>query len=142
MILGKTIPDFVLKDHLNRDFRLYENLNNWLVLIFYAENYLSEKIIEYNEHLEKLTSAGVNIVLINNASIETNKAIVEKLNIKFLLLSDLEGRLSKEIQGVHPFKKKKIVVLNNKGKIVYIDYKFPSFYLNKLQTISRGKKGS
>jgi len=131
MKLGKILPDIILKDHLDRDYRLYENLNNWLVLIFLKDYLITEQLLEFNSNYEKIISAGINIIVVNNAPVQTNKALVKKLNFKFPLLSDVEGKLSSVLDSKEKVKRK-ILILNNNAKIVYVDYKFPTYYLNKI----------
>ncbi len=142
MKLGRVIPDLILKDHLNRDFRLYDNLDKWLILIFYKDNLALNKLVEYDDYFRKLNNYGIKIVVVNNASVETNRAYTEKFKIQIPLLSDEEGILSKQIEKENNLEKKRIFVLNNKAKIVYVDYKLPLLYLSKLISVLTDDKGT
>ncbi len=135
MTLGKTVPDFVLPDQHGNEFRLYENLDSWLVLVFFIkenQDVCTKQLCHYRDNFASFTEAGIKLVAIGNDPVEKYKELTQKHNLNFPFLSDTEKHVTNlfNVYNGNGFAKKKIFILNKKGKIIYTDHKLPFYYVN------------
>jgi peroxiredoxin Q/BCP len=133
MILGKIVPDFSLPDQYGNEFRLYENLDSWLILIFYPSEegeICTRHLCNYRDNLKEFKKVGLKLVAISSDSVENHRRLSEEHNLNFPLLSDFTGEVGKMFTAFNGVRKKKVFVLNKQAKIVYEDFKLP-FISNK-----------
>ncbi len=123
MSSGK-VENFILRDQNGNNFELYKNLDKYVLLIFYPKDnslVCSKQLRNYQLNIKKFNDAGIQPVAINIESIESHKSFCELKGIEFPVLSDTDKSISKKFDALNLFSlnKRKLVLINEQGKIVY-----------------------
>ena len=127
--------NFILKDQFNNDFELYKNLDKNILLIFYPKDkslVCSKQLDNYQKNAALFESSGIKPVGINIESVDSHKSFCAGNKIEFPLLSDRNKEVSRKFKALNIFSvnKRKLVLINTSGEIVY-EKTVPSFlYLN------------
>ncbi len=132
-MVGETAPDFTLKDQNGKEFRLYDNLSNNVMLVFYPKDetlVCTKQLCSYNNEYEEFMRAGIQIVGVNMGDEESHKKFVDKNNFRFPLLADKNKEVSKIYNAVSitGLNKRKIIVIDKSRKVIYESSTLPIFY--------------
>lgn len=133
-MIGQKVDNFILKDENGKDFELYKNLNNKLLLVFYTKNNSSVCTIQlrnYNVNYEKFKEEGINLVAINIDSIKNHNSFCSDLHLRFPILSDEDKKISKYFNALNFLDvNKRILILIDKDKTIkYYETMIPFKYL-------------
>ncbi|MBX7059885.1 MAG: AhpC/TSA family protein [Leptospirales bacterium] len=100
--LGERIPNFSLRDHMDRLVRLSDFLSKGpVVLSFYRGNWCPACNIELRalqHNLPRFKEAGAQLVAISNESPDQSITTAEKLQLEFAVLSDPGGRVARQFK--------------------------------------------
>lgn len=120
----KLAPDFTLKDHTGKEYKLSEYRGKVVVLEWF--NYECPFCMEHYEKstamvdlASKYASKGVQWLAINSTSHQTteaNKAFIEKYNLPFPILDDRDGTVGRLYSATRT---PEMFVIDKDGKIVY-----------------------
>ena len=127
--------NFVLKDQFNNDFELFKNLDKNVLLIFYPRDnspVCSIQLKNYQNNTARFEAAGIRLVGINKGSVGSHKSFCGGKNIEFPVLSDLNAEVSRKFKALNIFSvnKRKLVLINKSGEIVYERSTLSFFYLD------------
>ncbi len=142
MTLGKTVPDFILPDQHGNDFRLYENLDSWLILVFFLrenDELCTKQLCHYRDNFASFLEAGIKLVAIGNEPVEKHREFTQKHNLNFPFLSDYEMNVTNlfNVLNGNGVSNKKVFILNKNAKVIYTDYKLPFYYVNQEKIFGR-----
>ncbi len=143
MMIGKIVPDFTLPDQHGNEFRLYDNLDSWLILVFYLkekDDFCTKQLCHYRDNYASFAEAGIKLVAIGNESVEKHKEFTSKYDLNFPFLSDSELRVSQlfNVLNGNGVTDKKVFILNKSGKVIYSDHKLPFHYVKKEKILRNG----
>jgi len=102
--VGKTAPDFVLKDSENTDYSLSDLRGNYVLLLFYPYDhgfFCTRQFCEYRDDWGKFTERGIRVLGINSGSSESHKNFKETHSLPFPLLSDGDFSVSKQYGAMY-----------------------------------------
>jgi len=94
---GDVAPDFLVKDHLNRDTSIRQFRGKRAVLFFYPKADTPGCTIEscgFKELYPKFQERGVEILGCSFDSVEDNAAFAEKFDLPYLLLCDVDREIA------------------------------------------------
>lgn len=122
MNIGDTAPNFILKDETGKDFELYQNLEKYVLLVFYPKDdtpVCSSQLAEYNDNLNEFIEYGIKVIGLNADTAESHREFCSKLKLNFPLLSDENKQVSKQYDALNIFgMNKRTLVLIGKDKKV------------------------
>lgn len=122
MNIGDTAPNFILKDETGKDFELYQNLEKYVLLVFYPKDdtpVCSSQLAEYNDNLNEFIEYGIKVIGLNADTAESHRNFCSKLKLNFPLLSDENKQVSKQYDALNIFgMNKRTLVLIGKDKKV------------------------
>lgn len=90
-------PEFTLKDKEGKEHKLIDIKTKYLILYFYPKDDTPGCTIEakeFSKDLEEFNKIGATIIGISGGNEETKKKFCEKHNLKIILLSDPEFKIS------------------------------------------------
>ena len=120
MKTGDTAENFILKDQDGKDFELYKNLSNPLLLVFYPKDdtpVCSAQLSDYNSNLDDFKQYGINLIGISTDSVQSHFKFCGKINLNFPILSDSEKKVSKMYEALNLLgMSKRILVLIGTNK--------------------------
>ena len=132
---GALAPDFTFKDSDLKDKRLSNFLGKRIVIYFYPNDFTpgcTTQAYEFSTHFDKYLENKITIIGISPNDEITHHKFKEKMNIPFLLVSDINNQISKKY-GVYSLKKfmgkefmgvnRTTFLIDKSGKIVKIFYK-------------------
>ncbi|NUM70426.1 MAG: peroxiredoxin [Ignavibacteriaceae bacterium] len=117
-------PDFTLKDQNGADFKLYDNLTEKILLVFYPKDgsyVCSNQLSEYTANSELFKKHGIQVYGISRDTVDSHKKFCESLKTDIRLLSDETGDVcrSYEAVGFLGMPKRKLVLIDETGKVRY-----------------------
>ncbi|MBZ0179942.1 MAG: redoxin domain-containing protein [Melioribacteraceae bacterium] len=146
MKLGEKAQDFLLYDQYNKPFRLSENLDKNILLVFYPKDYTkvcTAQLCSYSENFDLLIQSGFYPVAINIGSKEIHKKFSEDNSLRLRILSDSDSRVSKIYGALNFFgiNKRKIIGVDKNGIINYSETVLPYKYVSveKILEFKSGK---
>jgi len=138
---GAAAPSFTLDSQEGKAVSLDQFKGKWVVLYFYPKDFTSGCTLEghnFERDLKKYDAAHAAILGVSVDSVNSHKEFCTKEALNFKLLSDPDGKVSKEYGslnnlGVTKFSKRHTFLINPQGKIakVYTDVK-PSSHSEEL----------
>jgi peroxiredoxin len=144
MNAGDVAPNFILKDQNGNDFELYKNLNQKLLLVFYPKDdtpVCTAQLTNYNENVELLTEAGINLVGISVDTVDSHADFCGKLNLDFPLLSDPEKKVSKMYNAINflGMIKRHLVLIGTDRKVLWAESIIPLNYIKSEEILKKAK---
>ncbi|MEZ5198603.1 MAG: peroxiredoxin [Bacteroidales bacterium] len=98
--VGSIIPDFTLKDQNGKDFKVFNFVGSYnLVIYFYPKDDTpgcTAEACAFRDQYEDFNDKGAMVIGISSDSPESHKRFAEKHNLSFTLLSDEDGKLRKQ----------------------------------------------
>lgn len=133
-MVGQKVENFILKDENGKDFELYKNLKNKLLLVFYTKNKSSVCTIQlrnYNVNYELFKEAGINIAGVNIDTVENHNNFCSELHLRFPLLSDSDKKVSKYFNALNflEVNKRILILIDTDKTIKYYETMIPFKYL-------------
>ena len=129
---GDEVPDFVLKDGEGKTVKKSDFKGKKYVIYFYPKDFTpgcTTEAAEFARDYKKFTSAGIEIVGISPDDEESHKKFGEKMNVPFILLSDIDTEVAKKFRvwGKKQFMGREYMGVNRstflvdeKGKIIKV----------------------
>lgn len=129
--VGDKIPHFMLQDQNGNNFNsATDTLGITTVIYFYPKDesgVCTKEACAFRDSYQDFTDAGIQVLGINAAGIESHKTFAEKNRLPFKLLSDPGNKVIKQF-GVKKalfLTGRETFVLNDKGIVIY---KFRDFF--------------
>ncbi|MBS7232149.1 peroxiredoxin [Flavobacterium psychroterrae] len=129
--VGDKIPHFTLQDQNGNNFNsATDTLGITTVIYFYPKDesgVCTKEACAFRDSYQDFTDAGIQVLGINGAGIESHKTFAEKNRLPFKLLSDPGNKVIKQF-GVKKalfLTGRETFVLNDKGIVIY---KFRDFF--------------
>lgn len=128
-------PDFSLEDDQGNFFRLSENNQEKILLVFYPGDntpVCTKQLCDYRDGAEAFTGMGVRVVGISNDSVESHQKFRGKHLLPFTLLSDPDLKVadqydSKGMLGM----KRSIFLIDEAGIIRYLHIESVALFRRK-----------
>lgn len=129
----KQAPDFTLTDQHGNDFRLYDNLDKKVMLVFYPKDntpVCTKQLCDYSENYSQFEERGIRVVGISIGDDETQKEFAERHGFNFPVLNDKDRKVSKLYDAVSilGLSKRKIVLIDKDKSVLHEDTVFPVFF--------------
>jgi len=145
MNIGDTAPDFVLKDQSGNEFKLSNQLDKNILLVFYPKDsspVCSVQLRNYNESVSEFEKKNIKVIGINSGNETSHKNFCDELELKFPLLADSNKLVCKYYDAVNLFGivKRKLVLVGNNRKILWIHSALPFSYKNSAGIIKELEK--
>ncbi|MCL4332187.1 MAG: peroxiredoxin [Candidatus Thermoplasmatota archaeon] len=97
--VGTNAPDFTLKDHDGRDFRLSEHVGKQeIVLYFYPKDETPGCVAEacsFRDHWDDFMDSGSMVIGVSSDTEESHRKFIEHRKLQFPLLSDSDKTVRK-----------------------------------------------
>ncbi len=127
----KKAENFILKDQRGEDFELYNNLDHYILLVFYPKDnsrVCSAQLDNYQKNIKMFEQAGIRPVGINIESASSHKSFCGNMNIQFTMLSDPGKKVSRSYNALNflAINRRKLVLISPTGEVVY-ERNIPSF---------------
>ena len=134
-MIGDIAEDFTLKDQNGNLFRLYDNLFQKILLIFYPKDdtpVCTRQLSDYSINKEIFDNLGVTLVGINTASVESHKSFAGSCKVDFPVLSDSRKEVSRKYRALNLFgiNKRKLVLIGIDKRILFEKAVLSSTYLS------------
>lgn len=103
---GEEAPDFLLADGEGKMRQTSEWRGRWLILYFYPRDDTPGCTAEaktFNEHLPELAALKAEVVGISVDDVESHRAFAKSLGLKFPLLADTDGKVSRRYGALNDF---------------------------------------
>ena len=134
--VGKSAPDFTLKNDEGKDISLKDYRGKWVVLYFYPKDFTSGCTIEarnFQRDLAQYEKAGAVILGVSVDSAESHKNFCAKEGLNFKLLADTEVTVSAAYGSVMEYNGNKLsarntFIIDPQGKIAKV---FPAVKVAK-----------
>ena len=110
-MIGDIAEDFTLEDQDGNLFRLYDNLNHKILLIFYPKDYTpvcTKQLTDYRINKKIFDDLGINLVGINTGSVESHNSFTESCSLNFPVLSDPLKEVSSKYKALNFFGSNKL----------------------------------
>ena len=129
--IGDKVPFFVLRDQDGKNFNSETDLRGkTTVVYFYPKDesaVCTKEACAFRDSYQEFTDAGIQVVGINNADVESHKRFAEKNRLPFKLLSDPGNKVIKQfgVKNALFLTGRETFIVDDKGIIVY---KFRDFF--------------
>ena len=129
--IGDKVPFFVLRDQDGKNFNSETDLKGkTTVVYFYPKDesaVCTKEACAFRDSYQEFTDAGIQVVGINNADVESHKRFAEKNRLPFKLLSDPGNKVIKQfgVKNALFLTGRETFVVDDKSIIVY---KFRDFF--------------
>jgi len=113
--VGKSAPDFTLKNDEGKDVSLKDYRDKWVVLYFYPKDFTSGCTIEarnFQRDLAQYEKAGAVILGVSVDNSESHKSFCAKEGLNFKLLADTEVKVSTAYGSVREYNGNKLSARN------------------------------
>jgi thioredoxin-dependent peroxiredoxin len=139
-MVGDPVENFILKDQDGKDFSLYDNLNQKVLLVFYPKDNTSVcnlQLTNYDLSYESFKKDNIQLVCINIADVSEHKSYCVQKGFKFPLLSDVDKIVSAQFNALNLLgqNKRKVVLIGADKTILYEKTVLSFLYLNSAQII-------
>lgn len=99
--IGDKLPEFTLANATGKEINVYDYLNEGpLVINFYRGAwcpYCNMELRAYKELLPEIKEVGANLIAISPELPDTSLSLVEKHNLEFEILTDIDNKLAKKL---------------------------------------------
>lgn len=122
---GEAAPDFLLADGEGRMRQLGEWRGNWLVLYFYPRDDTPGCTAEakaFNDRQSEFAALKAQVIGVSVDDVESHRAFARSLGLKFPLLADTDGKVSRRYGALNDFAvvkfaKRHTFLIDPKGRI-------------------------
>lgn len=137
-MVGELAENFILKDQDGKDFKLYENLDKKVLLVFYPKDntpVCNLQLTDYDLNYEDFEKNDVRIIGINTAAVSEHKSYCRQKGFKFPLLSDVDKKISVQFDALNLLgqNKRKLVLIGTDKRILYEKTVLSFLYVNAEQ---------
>lgn len=144
-MVGEYVENFILKDQNGKDFSLYDNLKQKILLVFYPKDntlVCNLQLTNYDLNYESFEKNDIQVVCINIADVSEHKSYCEQKGFKFPLLSDVDKIVSARFDALNLLgqNKRKVVLISADRTILYEKTVLSFLYLNSEQIIKSLKE--
>ncbi len=115
--VGKKVPDFSLVADNGKPFKLSSKIKSKVLLVFYPGDgtpVCTNQFVEYRDNSKSFDDLNVEVIGISTNDNKSQKGFKSKNNLPFTLLSDSDGKVSKEYDCYGLFGTKRGVFLLDK----------------------------
>jgi len=105
-LLGKTAPEFKLKNSYGELVSLKQFRGEWLLVFFYPKDDTpgcSKEACSLRDNYSDIKKLNANVIGISIDSSDSHKEFKEKYNLPFMLLSDPDGETAKKYGALNNF---------------------------------------
>jgi peroxiredoxin Q/BCP len=105
-LLGKSAPEFKLKNSYGELVSLKEFKGEWLLVFFYPKDDTpgcTKEACSLRDNFTEIKKLNANVVGISIDSSDSHKEFKEKYNLPFMLLSDPDGETAKKYGALNNF---------------------------------------
>lgn len=120
--IGDYAPEFSLQDNNRNEVGITDFRGRWVVLYFYPENNTpgcTQEALEFTSFNEDFLQFSCYILGVNNGSVESHNDFINKNELKVILLSDPENKVSKLYDAYDNKIIRSTFLVNPEGKIAY-----------------------
>jgi thioredoxin-dependent peroxiredoxin len=143
-LLHKQIENFSLPDETGNLFELKSLDGKKKLIVFYPGDdtaVCTKQLCSYSSGFEDFVKLGVNIIAINQDSVESHKKFKDKYKLNFPLLSDSEQKVIKAFKANGLLGTKRATyLLDEANKVLFENETLPVFYKDKEEIFSEIKK--
>jgi peroxiredoxin Q/BCP len=115
--VGETVPDFSLVADNGKPFKLSSKIKKNVLLVFYPGDgtpVCTNQFTDLRDKANKFTDLDVEVIGVSGNDTASHKAFKKKYDLPFTLLSDADGKVSKEYDCYGWFGTQRGVFLINK----------------------------
>lgn len=100
--ISKPAPDFTLPGVFKgevMDYKLSDYRGRWVIVFFYTgdrTSVCSTEVRSFNDHIDEFNAEKISLLGISVDSLDSHKAWASQLGLEYPLLSDGEGKVSRE----------------------------------------------
>jgi len=139
---GDIVPNFRLKTMDGKEFELYKNLDQNILLVFYPKDdtpVCSSQLTEYNDNYDEFIRNEIKVVGINADTIQSHANFCKKLNLKFPLLADENKEVSRLFNAINIFgtNKRMGFLIGQDKRIIWSDSTIPITYIKSKEIIEK-----
>lgn len=132
-MVGETAEDFILKDQKGDEFRLYDNLDKMVLLVFYPKDssfVCTMQMNNYWDNIELFEKHNIRVVPINPEDASSHSGFCNSLGADFRILIDSGKEVSRRFGALNfiGLNKRKVVLIGTERKILYEKAVFTAFY--------------
>jgi peroxiredoxin len=144
MKVGDVAPNFKLKNETGKDFELYKNLDQLILLVFYPKDdtpVCSTQLAEYNDNLDEFINNGIKVVGVNADSVQSHLDFCSKLKIKFPLLADDDKKVSRQYNAINflGMNKRLLVIIGIDRKVFWTASSLPVTFIKTKEIVEKVK---
>lgn len=145
MKIGDSVENFNLKDQLNNDFDLFENLDKDILLVFYPKDntlVCTKQMVDYSLNKAELEKFGITVVGINIDAVKSHNLFCSDNKIDFPILSDPDKKVSKQFNALNLLNhnKRKLVLIGKDRRIKFERSTLPVFFVDTRQLLNDLRK--
>ncbi|MCB1176862.1 MAG: peroxiredoxin [Leptospiraceae bacterium] len=142
---NKKAPVFSLYDSDNQLHELEKYKGKKVLLVFYPGDdtaVCTKQLCSYNSGLDDFKELGVQILGINQDSLDSHKKFKEKYKLNFPLLSDPDGKICESYNAKSLFGtiKRSTFLINEDSTVVFENEVLPVFYKDREDILKEIKK--
>ena len=145
-MLGEKVENFALEDQNGKLFDLYENLDKYVLLVFYPKDnskVCSKQLKNYQLQEKMFQEKKIKVVGINIDNVESHRKFCDKIHISIPLLFDEKKKISRKFNALNflGFNKRKMVLIDTSCKIVleediqYLNFPLTEEILSKIEKL-------
>jgi peroxiredoxin len=144
-LLHKKAPSFSLLDSDQVTHTLDAYKGKKILLVFYPGDetaVCTKQLCSYNSGLDDFKNLGVQILGINQDSLESHKKFKEKYKLNFPLLSDPDGKVCEAYNAKSLFggTKRATFLINENSEVIFENEVFPLFYKDREEILTEINK--
>lgn len=144
-LLKKKAPEFSLMDSDNYTHTLETYKGKKVLLVFYPGDetaVCTQQLCSYNSGLDDFKNLGVQILGINQDSLESHKKFKEKYKLGFPLLSDPDGTVCEKYnaKGLFGGTKRSTFLINEDSEVIFENEVLPVFYKDREDILKEIRK--
>ncbi len=142
---GNLVEDFSLKDQNGEEFRLYDNLDKKVLLVFYPKDssfVCSMQLNNYWSNLELFEKNDIKVVPINPEGALSHSGFCAHLGADFRILIDSGKEVSRRFRALNflGLNKRKVVLIGTDRRILFEKAVFSAFYQKAQYLIEKFRK--
>lgn len=123
-MVGERVENFILKDQDGNNFELFKNLNQKILFVFYPKDNTAVcnlQLTDYDLNHAAFKENNITVIGINIADVSEHKSYCGQKGFKFLLLSDVDKKVSSRFGALSLFgqNKRKLVLIGTDKKILF-----------------------
>jgi peroxiredoxin len=141
MKIWDSVENFNLKDQLNNDFDMFENLDKDILLVFYPKDktrVCTKQLVDYSLNRAELEKFGIKVVGINIDAVKSHSSFCTNNKIGFPILNDPNKKVSKQFNALNLLNpnKRKLVLIGKNRRIKFERSTLPVFFVDTRQLLN------